>query len=52
VKLLLDEMLSAVIAEQLRSRGQDVAAVIELAELRGLGDLKLFDYAQTESERS
>ncbi len=47
MKLLLDEMLAAVLAEQLRSRGQDVAAVIELAELRGLGDLKLFDYAQT-----
>jgi len=48
VKLLLDEMLSALIAEQLRSRGQDVAAVIGLPELRGLADIELFDYAQTD----
>ncbi len=46
MKLLLDEMLSAVIAEQLRSRRQDVAAAIELPELRGLADPELFGHAQ------
>lgn len=47
MKLLLDEMISAVIAEQLRSRDRDVEAVSERRELRGLTDHELFDYAQT-----
>jgi hypothetical protein len=46
VKLLLDEMLSARIAEQLRRRGGDVVAVDESYELRGLADPDLFDQAQ------
>jgi len=46
VKLLLDEMLSAVVAGQLRGRGLDVEAVSERRELRGLPDRDLFEYAQ------
>ncbi len=48
MKLLLDEMLSGRIAEQLRGRGCDVAAVDEHADLRGLSDPDLFDHAQQE----
>jgi Domain of unknown function (DUF5615) len=48
VRLLLDEMLSARIAEQLRSRGNDASAVDELSDLRGLSDPDLFDHAQRE----
>jgi hypothetical protein len=50
VKLLLDEMISAVVAEQLRARERDVEAVSERRELRGLTDENLFEYAQ-ETER-
>jgi uncharacterized protein DUF5615 len=46
VKLLLDEMISAVVAEQLRARDFDVEAVSERRELRGLADDDLFEYAQ------
>ena len=46
MKLLLDEMISAVVAEQLRARGHDVEAVSEQRELRGLADERLFGYAQ------
>jgi predicted nuclease of predicted toxin-antitoxin system len=46
VKLLLDEMISAVVAEQLRGRTRDVDAVGERRELRGLTDRDLFEYAQ------
>lgn len=48
MKLLLDEMLAARIAEQLRGRGRghDVVAVDENHHLRGLADPDLFDYAQ------
>jgi hypothetical protein len=46
MKLLLDEMVSAVVAEQLRIRGGDVEAVSELRELRGRADEDLFEYAQ------
>ncbi len=45
MKLLLDEMISAVVAEQLRARDQDVEAIIERRELRGLTDRDLFEYA-------
>jgi Domain of unknown function (DUF5615) len=48
VKLLLDEMSSAVVAEQLRGRDRDVEAVSERRELRGLADEELFEYAQTD----
>lgn len=47
MKLLLDEMISAVVAEQLRGRSRDVEAVSERRELRGLTDEDLFGYAQT-----
>jgi hypothetical protein len=46
MKLLLDEMISASVAEQLRARGRDVEAVSERRELRGLADERLFEYAQ------
>lgn len=46
MKLLLDEMISAVVAEQLRARDHDVEAVAERRELRGLPDDDVFDYAQ------
>ncbi len=48
MKLLLDEMLSAVIAERLRGRGYDVSAVQDRSELRGLADPDLFEHAQHE----
>lgn len=51
MKLLLDEMISAVVAEQLRARRRDVEAVSERRELRGLSDADLFAYAQS-AERS
>lgn len=51
MKLLLDEMIPAVVAEQLRGRHHDVEAVIGRRELRGLTDRDLFDYAQG-AERS
>lgn len=47
MKLLLDEMISAVVAEQLRGHDGDVEAVSERRELRGLTDHDLFEYAQT-----
>ena len=46
MRLLLDEMISAVVAEQLRVRDRDVEAVSERRELRGLADEDLFEYAQ------
>jgi|SRR5579885_2752357 len=51
MKLLLDEMISAVVAEHLRARGHDVEAVSERRELRGLTDEELFEYAQ-EADRA
>ena len=47
MKLLLDEMISAVVAEQLGARDRDVEAVSERRDLRGLADRDLFEYAQT-----
>ncbi len=46
MKLLLDEMLSAAIAEQLRKHDFDATAVEESFTLRGLADSDLFDQAQ------
>lgn len=48
MRLLLDEMLSADIAEGLRARGRDAIAVGEHDELRGLSDDEQFDRAQAE----
>lgn len=39
--LLLDEMLSPKIAEELRQRGHDVYAIAERPDLRGLGDAQV-----------
>ncbi len=47
MKLLLDEMVSSVVAEQLRARNRDVEAVNERRELRGLADAEVFEYAQS-----
>lgn len=46
MKLLLDEMIAAVVAEQLRDRDREVGAVSERRELRGLSDEDLFEHAQ------
>ena len=46
MKLLLDEMPAAVVAEQLRERERDVEAVSERRQLRALTDRDLFEYAQ------
>lgn len=46
MKLLLDEMISAKIAEQLRASGHDVRAVDESPEMRGLSDPDVFAEAQ------
>ena len=46
MKLLLDEMISAAIAAQLRARDRDVEAVNEHNELRGLPDADVFEHAQ------
>lgn len=48
MKLLLDEMLPARIAEQLRERGHDTLAVEADPSLRGLTDPDLFAHAQHE----
>ena len=47
MKLLLDEMISATVAEQLRARGHGVVAVQdpELSHLRGVDDCLLLDHA-------
>ena len=47
MRLLLDEMLSSVLAEQLRASERDVQAATEHRELRGLADQDLFEYAQS-----
>ena len=48
MRVLLDEMYPAVIAEQLRDRGHDVKAVVEDHELIGLPDPSLFAAAQAD----
>ena len=48
MRLLLDELYSPKIAQQLRARGHDVVAVKERPELVGLGDAALFDVAAAE----
>ncbi len=49
-RLLLDEMLSPVIAQQLRERGHDAVAVAELPDLRSTPDDELLAHA-TEDRR-
>jgi len=48
LRLLLDEMYPAAVAEQLRARGHDVSAVTERPELRSLPDPELFAIAGDE----
>jgi predicted nuclease of predicted toxin-antitoxin system len=48
LKLLLDEMYTAAVAEQLRERDHDVIAVSERADLRGSTDEDLLAWARTE----
>lgn len=48
MRLLLDEMLPAVIAEQLRARGRDVVALTERSQLRAVSDAELFELVQRE----
>ena len=47
MRLLLDEMISATVAAQLRSRSHDVVAVQdpELGHLRGVNDCVVLDHA-------
>ena len=49
MRLLLDEMISAAVASQLRSRGVDAISVSERLDLRSLSDADLFERAQSES---
>ena len=48
MKLLLDEMLSAVIAEQLRARGHDVEAINRHPQHEALSDSDVLDLARAE----
>ncbi len=48
MRLLLDEMYTRAIADQLRQRDHDVSAVTERPELRSLPDGELFAVAQRE----
>ena len=48
LKLLLDEMLPAVIAEQLRARGHDVEAINGNPAHEGLSDTDVLDLARSE----
>ena len=50
MRLLLDEMISATVASQLRDRGHDVVAVQdhELEHLRGIDDCDLLEHASQE----
>lgn len=48
MKLLLDEMLSPVIARELRSRGHDASAIKETRGHESLSDPEVMDLARTE----
>lgn len=48
MRLLVDEMYPAEVAEQLRRRGRDVVAVTERKELRALADSAIFAEAQAD----
>ena len=47
MRLLLDELISATVANQLRARGHDVVAIQDddLTHLRGIDDCLLLDHA-------
>lgn len=51
MRLLLDEMISATVAHQLRDRGHDVVAVQDIgySHLRGIADCVLLEYASQNS---
>jgi len=49
--LLLDEMFSPVIAQQLRARGHDVIAVAADPRLRALDDAELCEWARSNGRR-
>jgi hypothetical protein len=48
VRLLLDEMIPAAVARQLRSRGVDAISVSDRPDLRSLSDPDVFERAQIE----
>ena len=48
VKLLIDEMWTSTIAEQLRLRGYDVVAVVERDDLEGQSDAVILAKATSE----
>jgi predicted nuclease of predicted toxin-antitoxin system len=47
--ILLDEMLSPAIAEQLRQRGVDAVALTEIQGLAGISDEEVLTYAASEN---
>ena len=49
MRILLDQMYSPAIAEQLRARGHDVGAVLEREELIGLPDPELLAAVQADA---
>lgn len=49
--LLLDEMFSPVIAQQLRDKGHDVLAVAADPMLRALDDAELYEWARSSGRR-
>ena len=49
--LLLDEMFSPVIAEQLREKRHDVLAVVADPKLRALDDTALYEWARSNGRR-
>lgn len=49
MRLLLDEMHTAMIAASLRSQGTDAVAITELAELRGVPDELVLEWATARS---
>jgi predicted nuclease of predicted toxin-antitoxin system len=48
IRLLLDEMIGAKIADQLRTRGYDVYSVVEHVELRSMPDADVLEMATLE----
>ncbi len=49
--LLLDEMFSPVIAQQLRDRGHDILAVAADPTLRAMDDAELYEWARADGRR-